>query len=129
MGTTIAPAATNHHLNSQHYDICFRQERGYCKVCFSPVITTAASSSFGVSSSVAAPALQSGAGDAACTGLTLWADYIEVDNLVAPTVTTSLTSTGLTKRCGALFNSATGNTASGSACSESNFYLCLDIDL
>jgi len=64
--TTIAPAATNHHLNTQHYDICFRQERGYCKVCFSPVITTAASSSFGVSASIAAPALQAGAGDAAC---------------------------------------------------------------
>lgn len=113
--TTIAPAATNHHLNSQQYDICFRQERGYCRVCFSPVITTAASSSFGVSASATGPALQSGAGDAVCTGVTVYADYIEVGNLVAPTITTSLTG-GLTKFCGAIFSSATGATATASAC-------------
>lgn len=115
--TTIAPAATNHHLNDQTYDICFRQERSYCRICFSPVITTAASSSFGVSASITGPALQSGAGDAACTGVTVFADYVEVANLVAPTVTTSLSPAALTKHCGALFNSATGNAASGSACS------------
>jgi len=113
--TSIAPAATNHHLNSQDYDICFRQERGYCKVCFSPVITTAAASSFGVSASVAAPALQSGAGDAACVGTGLWSDYVEIENLVAPTITTSLTA-GNSKNCGTMFNQATGNAASGSAC-------------
>lgn len=114
--TTIAPAATNHHLNSQIYDICFRQERGYCKICFSPVITTAASSSFGVSASANKDALQAGAGDAVCTGVTVYADYVEVENLVAPTITTSLTS-GLTKMCGAIFSSATAATATASGCS------------
>jgi len=113
--TAMAPAATNHHLNDQYYDICFRQERGYCRVCFSPVITTAASSSFGVSASANAAALQAGAGDAVCTGVTVYTDYVEVENLVAPTVTTSLTS-GLTKFCGAIFSSAAAATASASAC-------------
>lgn len=113
--TTIAPAATNHHLNSQIYDVCFRQERGYCKICFSPVITTAASSSFGVSASIDKDALQAGAGDAACTGVTYFADYVQVENMVAPTITTSMTS-GLTKFCGAIFSSASKATATASGC-------------
>jgi len=120
--TAVAPAASNHHLNSQDYDVCFRQERGYCRVCFSPVITTAASSSFGVSASATGPALQAGAGDAVCTGLTVYADHIEVENMVAPTITTSLTS-GLTKICGAIFSSATAATATASACTYKNPFI------
>ena len=52
----------NHTFRSQYYDICFRRERGYCSICFTPYITstTAATyTSFGVSASADAAASQS----------------------------------------------------------------------
>ena len=43
--TNTVPSATapgtNTHLSMQDYDICFRREEGYCKLCFSaPSVTT-----------------------------------------------------------------------------------------
>ena len=52
----------NHTFRSQYYDICFRRERGYCSLCFTPHITSATAAtytSFGVSTSGDAAASQS----------------------------------------------------------------------
>ena len=49
---TTTTALANAHLSDQNYDICIRRARGYCSICFSPVVTTttaAQGSSFGLS--------------------------------------------------------------------------------
>ena len=33
-------AINNAHLSNQNYEICIRRARGYCSVCFSPVVVT-----------------------------------------------------------------------------------------
>merc|ERR1711971_549557 len=110
--TNTVPSATapgtNTHLSMQEYDICFRREEGYCKLCFSTPTTT----SFGMGYSKAAAAPQA-AVDADCTGVPgVAGDYIEVQNLHAvPTPTTIVTRT-----CGAIFSSASAATAAATAC-------------
>ena len=52
----------NHAFRRQYYDICFRRERGYCSLCFTPYLTSAIDAdytSFGVSASGDAAASQS----------------------------------------------------------------------
>ena len=49
---TTTTALANAHLSDQNYDICIRRARGYCSICFSPVVTTTtagSAKSFGLS--------------------------------------------------------------------------------
>ncbi|XP_023347917.1 uncharacterized protein LOC111716666 [Eurytemora carolleeae] len=71
-----ALATANTHLSNQNYNICFRQERGFCSICFSPVITN----SFSVSASGNDAEAQS-AISSLCTGSGAYGDYIEVINI------------------------------------------------
>ena len=69
----------NYHLSDQHYSICIRRARGYCSICYSPVVSNTAAnaiegSSFGLSASDAVPAAtaaSSTSGDD-CTGQTIF---------------------------------------------------------
>ena len=66
---TITPAATTH-LSNQKYDVCFRRMRGFCSICFSPVIHLAtAQPSYGLGGSSADPVATGGL-DSQCSGIT-----------------------------------------------------------
>ena len=66
---TITPAATTH-LSNQKYDVCFRRMRGFCSICFSPVIHSAtAQPSYGLGGSSADPVAMGGL-DSQCSGIT-----------------------------------------------------------
>ena len=39
LSATTAVSTSQTHLSSQFYDICFRRQRSYCSICFSPQIT------------------------------------------------------------------------------------------
>ena len=75
------------HLSNQLYSMCFRQERGYCGICFIPAIvgpataTTALQSSFGLSVTVGSTSMAQSERDADCH-----ADYLEIPHAVAGTV-------------------------------------------
>jgi len=121
--TSVKPRAKMHHLNDQYYDICFRQESGYCKICYSSVLTTTASVTDGGSFGISAAgdgALESGTNiQADCTGLTVYADYINIPNANAAPVTSSLTNVGISKVCGVVFSAATDGAASATICTYS----------
>lgn len=126
--TAVANGPSIQHLNDQYYDICFRREENYCGICYSPHIFNDPDSSFGVSASKAAIAVQGGVDDTCgpgagpITGFTAaYADYITVDGLIPTGVTqSSLENTALTtaeKVCGQIFNTEDAQTASITACS------------
>ena len=56
LSATTAVSTSQAHLSSQYYDICFRRQRSYCSICFSPQIT-------GTSTTAAGAAFALGAGD------------------------------------------------------------------
>ena len=73
--TSSTVSSTVTHLSNQLYHMCWRQERGYCAVCFITAITpspdtVASQTSFGLSNSAIAAA-----GD---TGSACISDYLEV---------------------------------------------------
>jgi len=123
--TTVS--TTGVHLQNQYYDVCFRRERSKCSICFTPQIVSSSSgplTSFGISASGSAPAVQS-AVDSQCAfnpastsalGPAL-TDYISVVNLQPPPATTN--TAGITRICGPLFNAKTGETTAATACSFS----------
>jgi len=120
--TTVS--STSHiHQQTQYYDICFRRERGYCSLCFTPQIFTKETStatagpftSFGVSGAAIAAGKSSidslcGSSSATASGVTtvspnpVTMDYIEVLNL-QPTIGATDTL-GAGRICGTVFNSA-----------------------
>ena len=113
--TTIAASQT--HLSSQYYDICFRRKSGFCSICFSPNIhATNLQTSYGVGSSSVDPVATAAVGTY-CTGITTvlgaeptsvaQGDYLGIENMqnapgTAPTI-------GVDKMCGQYF------TANGAA--------------
>jgi len=105
--TSIATSTTIH-LSEQHYAICFRRGSGYCSICFTPnILTTSASSAFGLSNAAIAsnlPAVQ----DTSCS----------LDYLVIPGGTTSSTiansatvTAGIERICGRTFTASTSSPA------------------
>jgi len=120
----VVVGATVMHLADQNYDICFRQERGYCAICFDAAINTPAIAvSFGVSGNVHASIQKSGM-DTQCNGVDLQApqpfgafgDYISISNGVADPVTSSLT-VGNHRYCGLTFNGLTDTITVDTVCS------------
>ena len=121
--TTIAASQT--HLSSQYYDICFRRQRGFCSICFSPHIhATNAQSSYGLGTSSDDPAAKASIGTY-CTGVTTVShietsnvpkgDYITLENMqnapgTAPTI-------GIDKMCGQFFSATDQATAHNTVCS------------
>jgi len=105
------------HLSNQHYDICFRRQRGYCSLCFSPEIvgtSTSLGTSFGLGASAVATIMTAASGTQ-CSGYTLSTptvangvgdgDYVEVANLQPGTGTTGTIQTlGVGRVCGSLWN-------------------------
>ena len=122
-GTTTSILSSTTHLAHQAYDICFRRESSMCRNCFSPKFTA----SFGVSFSKATSAAQAAAG-ASCTGLTGFADFVEIPGAqVAPVSSTSseytTKTTNMNQRiCGLIFSNvdatAAPATASMTVCSK-----------
>jgi len=119
----VIVGATVHHLQSQEYDICFRQERDYCAVCFDTVISAIAiASSFGVSGNIHATIAKSGL-DTRCNGVDLqipqpfgaYGDYISIAQSVADPVTSSLT-VGNARHCSLLFAGADDTIALDTVC-------------
>jgi len=117
---TAVTLTDNIHLSDQSYDICFRRERGYCKICYAPYIGTAINS-FSISAAGDAGALESSV-DTECTGVTGagFGDYIEIVNfLLNPASTQSSTTNGGNRICGNIWNgdSAQTKTAITTMCS------------
>jgi len=125
----VVPSATSFHLQSQDYDICFRQNRGKCAICFDaalvPVPADLTQTSFGVSGNPHASIQKSGM-DTQCTGSDIaagddtgsYADYITINNGIIPTaIQSSLTESGGTRFCGLAFNGATDSIATQTVCS------------
>jgi len=130
LSATTAVSTSQTHLSSQYYDICFRRQRGYCSICFSPQITgtaATAAGSFGLSASSDGPA-QKGAVGTQCSGITASSaiaanaigdgDYIEIVNL-QPSIGTTGTVSNIGRVCGSWFNTADAQTAHITACSWS----------
>ena len=132
-------ASTQYHLTNQNYDICIRRARGYCSVCYDPVITgtaATAAGSFGLSGSgLATPAFSSSYGPT-CSGRSVVSpgapaaapsplsgfsqgDYLEIIALQPGTGTsTSVATPGtasdpavINRICGVYFNAAQRNPA------------------
>ena len=124
-------ASTQYHLANQNYDICIRRARGYCSVCYDPVITgtaATAAASYGLSGSGLDPALASSYGPT-CTGLTIinptlasasgQGDYLEIIALQPGTGTSTTVATPGTasdpaapnRICGVYWNAAQRNPA------------------
>ncbi|XP_023337446.1 uncharacterized protein LOC111708343 [Eurytemora carolleeae] len=123
---TTLTTTSHTHLASQYYDICFRRERGYCSLCFTPHITSATAAtytSFGVSASGTAASSQSALSSlcgmsAAATTAEGNQDYIEVINLQATIGTTN--TAGANKICGQKFSGAAAATVPATACTWSS---------
>merc|ERR1712241_605988 len=130
---TTTTALANAHLSNQDYDICIRRARGYCSVCFSPVVTTTTAGS-ATSWGLAAGAItDDDAGKSAmgslCYGITSinaisdnaantgFGDYLEVVNM-QPTIGTA-GAIGLNKICGIVFNAIADATTHVTMCSWS----------
>merc|ERR1711971_828041 len=101
--TTIAASQT--HLSDQYYDICLRRARGYCSICYSPVISsTTIASSYGIGTS---------SDDANQKGL---GDYLEIAALqTAPATATTIA--GVSRICGSFWTATTSGTAHATTCS------------
>ncbi|XP_023330828.1 uncharacterized protein LOC111703186 [Eurytemora carolleeae] len=108
-----AVLGANTHLSNQNYNICFRQERGFCSICFDPVNPSTTASSFAVSASPNAAA-QSATGTT-CTGIAIFSDYIEVQNLQLSIG--AAIAIGVQRSCGVLFNDNGIGTVSVTMCS------------
>jgi len=112
VATTAITSSSHIHLQSQYYDICFRRERGYCSLCFTPqiysVIAATSWTSYGVSGAsdgAGKSAIDSLCGlSAAIAASPIHADYIEVYNL-QPSIGTTNT-VGAQRICGTVWNSA-----------------------
>jgi len=108
--TTIT-STTHNHLQDQHYEVCFRRERGYCSLCLTAQIWGTAAiimTSYGVSAAGSAIGHQAtdslcGLGLAAIAQTNNHLDYIEVVNL-QPSIGTTATA-GAHKMCGFVWNS------------------------
>ena len=105
------------HLSNQMYSMCFRQERGYCSICFIPAIsidatdTIAMQSSFGLSVS-AAPTT-------AVTNLNCNQDYLEIPHATDGVTTATIPAASAYRLCGRLFNTIeTIATTTNSVCSN-----------
>jgi len=124
-------ATTQTHLSNQKYSICFRRQRNYCSICFSPQIlstTDGTASSYGLSAGSVA-ATQTSAIDGFCTGQTQgggpaadpvvgFGDYLEIAN-IQPSIGTTGT-VGATRMCGVLWEANTiAAIAQATACSWS----------
>jgi len=122
-------ASSQVHLTNQNYDICIRRTRGYCSVCYDPVITTT-TASFGLSSvSADGPTLKSSV-EEQCLGITeinptaassvAMGDYLEIAAL-QPGTGTSTTVVGVSRICGVQWNANPSNTETShaTACSYS----------
>merc|ERR1712241_778712 len=113
-------ALTNAHLSSQDYDICIRRARGYCSICFDPVITTTTAgeaSSYGISAgdTNSDPAGKSQSGTL-CWGISQFnaivdnagnagfGDYLDISNIQNGAGTA--TALGFHKMCGTVWNQA-----------------------
>ena len=84
--TSSSVGSTVTHLSNQMYTMCFRQERGYCGICFIPAIvgpataTTTAQSAFGLSNSVGSTAIAQSEQNLNCPH-----DYLEIPHAVVGT--------------------------------------------
>lgn len=71
--TSVTVTGNQRHLSDQYYDVCFRQQSSYCKICFSPYAHHAITidvTTFGLGTSSDDAAAKSTATDAKCTGIT-----------------------------------------------------------
>lgn len=111
--TGTAVSASSRHLSNQDQTFCFRQEAGYCSICFYPELSAAAiTSSFGLGLSGSNTIAQSISGDG-CT-----ADWLEIPGAQAfPIVTGTVTNVNA-KTCGRIFTSITTNAALASICTQ-----------
>jgi len=122
--TTIAASQT--HLSDQYYDICLRRARGYCSICYSPVISsTTIASSYGIGTS-SDDATQKANIGSQCTGVTTFSstetdqkglgDYLEIAALqTAPATATTIA--GVSRICGSFWTATTSGTAHATTCS------------
>jgi len=122
--TTIAASQT--HLSDQYYDICLRRARGYCSICYSPVISsTTIASSYGIGTSSDDAAQKANIGSQ-CTGVTTFSstetdqkglgDYLEIAALqTAPATATTIA--GVSRICGSFWTATTSGTAHATTCS------------
>merc|ERR1711962_1946764 len=133
---TTVTTTNQFHLSSQDYDICFRRERGYCSICFSPEIvgsSTSLGTSFGLGTSAVATIMTAATGTY-CSGYTLstptvangigGGDYVEIANLQPGTGTTgTITTAGVGRVCGVYWNTASPTTTIITACSWSTPFM------
>jgi hypothetical protein len=113
--STVGSSTT--HLSSQCYTICFRQNQGYCSVCFTTAITTTNPSpanmqtSFGLSNPTANTAAttitSNSAIDTSCIS----------DYLIIPQATTlnSANNAAVQRICGRIFDANGGSTTTGNS--------------
>jgi hypothetical protein len=109
--TTTPIGSTTTHLSSQRYSMCFRQEQGFCSICFTtsttitPALTTPAiQSSFGLSVSPLAALAEAGV-DQSCTS-----DYLLIQSATSsPAVTTNTRD----RLCGRIFDTTPNSAITG----------------
>merc|ERR1712156_561660 len=132
--TTSASVLDQVHLSDQQYNICIRRSRGYCSICYSPQIDSAANGapSFGVS------ACQAGtAGDCKaavgtfCPGQTLnpdntnanakgVGDYLTISNLQIAPGNAAAAFPRFNQICGGVLSGDPAAMAPGTICSFTN---------
>ena len=113
------------HLSNQNYMMCWRQERGFCAICFVTAIQAGTQHSFGLSN-VAADGTVDQSTNTQCN-----TDYLALPHAENTVTVGTIPVSAADRICGRIFNadaSATSQTAPGnSVCSElkTGFFVCL----
>jgi len=112
--TTTTSSVSATHLQNQHYEVCFRREKGYCAICFTPYSSTAGASTYGVSGFTTDNAIAKSAKDTECTQ-----DYLVIPqgNTAAISITTTPTASSA-RFCGRYLNPTTNTNSHVSVCSR-----------
>ncbi len=124
--TASSVTSTATHLSNQLYTVCWRQERGFCGVCFLPVtngataaaVVVTAQISFGVSigsTTGTAPGTATGGNDSACL-----TDYVEIPGgAAAVTPAGAHVNTANDRFCGRFFGPGAAAAATNTVCTYS----------
>jgi len=110
------------HLQNQDYNICVRQERGSCHICWNPTTggtQNTASGTFGLSVSAIAISSTSVVGDTCAT------DFVVLEGAQTETAAknTAVVTPGNDRICGRFFSSANAATADTTACSRATPFI------
>lgn len=110
------------HLQNQDYNICVRQERGSCHICWNPTTggdANSISGTFGLSVSGAATAAKGVVGDTCSTDFVIL-EGAQTETQAKATATVTL---GNDRICGRFFSSTTMATTDTTACSRATPFI------